>query len=741
MRQFLKKGLMRKLALYYSTLSFAIIILVAGTAYILAKSSLQQSMIDRLKLAVSFKEHDIQQWFTLQRQDILLLSQLPDIQLRVETLLQDELSDQSVILSLKKILFNITKTKANIKIISIVSNQGIVLVSTHHLLEKTYQPLGHLTTYITDFDSPIRPILYNSVITHHKSITFLTPIYNQQQQRMAYLSIELDLEEINKTIQNSWEGEQELQSYLIGQIGTRKAFINSHELSDEHQEMEPSSQAIELALQGKDGSGLYINHQGVAVLGLYQWLEDKNMALIAEISQEKAFSLAQKLAQNILIIGCLFLVIVLTVIYVVSHQIVKPVLQVSQAAIKISQGDFNCRVPVISQDEMGCLAVTFNSMVEQLNQSFHQLELTNEELQLKIIEIQRANEIAEAANRVKSEFIAQMSHELKTPLNSILGFSQVLWEDPLIPELQKSFVQNISTSGQKLLELINDVIDISQNTSQPETNCLSSIDLIEFSERLISDFKSSLRRKSLQLSYQIDPHIPRIVQIDAELLRRIGSYLLDNAIKFTEKGEILLKITRAEKYLEQRSIESSLVYRDSNCAQKDWLKLEIKDTGCGIAPAELTDIFEPFSRPIKQSGFQPGMGLGLPLCQKLVRRMEGEIMVESEVGVGTTVKVIIPFQQSAANGELTYCGSDKLEDSVPGLMSLEDLRQEMAQLPRLWVKSLYQLSCQADDEQVIRLLDDLPQGYQTVKETIADLAKNYHLDTILEVIEPLVMEK
>jgi len=747
MIRFFEKSLLRKLAFYYSSVSFLIIVLVAGSAYLLARSSLKQSVINQLGLAVSLKENEINQWFSLQIQDIFLLAQFPEIIAKTNRFINPPLDSSfdadPTYAELKNILNTITQVKSNIKIVSIVNNQGIVLLSTNPLLEKTYQPLGHLTTYITSPKDTINPIFYNSIITQNKAITLVTPIY-QKNQKIGYLSIELDLAEVDKVIHK----EADLNNsrlYLIGRIGGRNTFVNSLHLDNEDEKISINSLAINSVLEGRNGSGLYKNHEQIPVLGFYRWLEDKNMGLVAEIPQKIAFSLAERLARQILLIGCLFLITILTIIYIVTRKLVQPIAEISEAAIKISQGDLNCHVPVLSKDEIGTLAMTFNVMAKKLNHSFQELEVINEQLKIKVDQLKQANQRAEKANQVKSEFISQMSHELRTPLNSILGFSQVLVEDPAIAESQKSLLVQIYSSGYKLLELINDVISLSKKDDRDEYRCISAISVSEFLEQLSSNFKTRLNRKKLSLIFQISPNVPRFVQADPYLLGKIFNYLLDNSLKFTEKGEIKIKVTRFEPEEKDRECSRYPNYVNPELSEIDWIQWEIEDTGCGIEPQELEHLFEPFSRHFKSGDFQEGMGLGLPMCKKIVRQMEGEIKIQSQVGRGTTVTVILPFQRLSDRVDITLNleteEAETISISGESLESLENLQKSMASLSLAWLKKLYQACCEADDEQVVELLKEFPESESQSRDQIGELAKNYRLDKILELVEPLVINE
>jgi len=756
MIRFLEKSLRKKIAIYYSGLSFLILVLVAGSAYILARSSLKQSMINQLGLAVSLKEKEINQWFSLQLEDVFLLAQFPQVVESIDSLLKaqninlemvDNDNDRDHHIEIKNILNKITELKSNIKIASVVSNQGIVLVSTNPLLEKTYQPLGHLTTYVTNPTDPINPIFYNSIITQNKAITFVSPIFNEDNRRIAYISIELDLSEVDGFLQQGDNYKWEKNIYLIGRIGGRNTFVNSLNLEPEARQFSIHSLAIDSVLEGQNGSGLYINHQNVPVLGLYRWLEDKNMGLVAEVSQKQAFNLAEELAQQIFIIGCILLVIILIIIYIISGKLVKPITEMSEAAIKISQGDLDCTVPVVSKDEIGKLAKSFNVMTEKLRHSFYELELINEELQIKIDELRKANQVAEKANQVKSEFISQMSHELRTPLNSILGFGQVLHSDQEIPDLKKTFLEGILGSGYQLLELINNVIYLCNKDEKKESSSLNVIKIKDTLNEIAESFKGHLSSRNLSLVFELEQGVPQHIQIDAFYLKKILHHLLDNAIKFTPEGEIIIKVSLLAADKVKHLCAKIPDYLDFNTTPVDWIQWSIQDTGCGIKPKELQNLFEPFARHVKTGGFQEGMGLGLPLCKKLVNQMGGEIKLESQVGVGTTVTVILPckkledqVQFNLNKTETVNVEAETIRVVSRSIESWNSLQYSIRSLSRVWLQKMYQACCEADDQKVMELLDELPESESASKRGIGELAENYRLDKILELVEPLVIK-
>ncbi len=245
-------------------------------------------------------------------------------------------------------------------------------------------------------------------------------------------------------------------------------------------------------------------------------------------------------------------------------------------------------------------------------------------------ELQHAVEAAEAANLAKSLFLANMSHELRTPLNVILGFAQVMEHDPDLTPNQQEDLRTIRRSGDHLLSLINDVLDLSKIEAGHCTLEETGFDLIALLHSLRTMLAERMNAKRLQFELEIDPQVPQFIITDAQKLRQILLNLLSNAIKFTQQGQICLQVQ-----LQAESLSNFPPNRQV-------LAFKVTDTGVGIAPEEREKIFDAFVQAKAGKQTTNGTGLGLTISRKLLELMGGKIFVESTPGQGSTFSFTLP---------------------------------------------------------------------------------------------------
>ncbi|MDX2228287.1 MAG: PAS domain S-box protein [Leptolyngbyaceae cyanobacterium bins.349] len=267
----------------------------------------------------------------------------------------------------------------------------------------------------------------------------------------------------------------------------------------------------------------------------------------------------------------------------------------------------------------------------------------------KEIILQQAMEAAEAANLAKSMFLANMSHELRTPLNVILGFAQVMSHDCSLTPGQRSDLQTIQRSGDHLLRLINDILDLAKIEAGHCTYEETSFDLISQLHTLRTMMTERATAKQLQLIFEIAPEVPQFVIADEQKLRQILLNLLSNAIKFTQQGRITLRASVVAQQEGQEAGKSgcrrpgnSGGYLLNSAPQPLTLCFQVIDTGVGIATEEQDSIFDAFVQAEAGRKVVSGTGLGLTISRKLLELMHGTISVQSVPGGGSTFTITLP---------------------------------------------------------------------------------------------------
>ncbi len=246
-------------------------------------------------------------------------------------------------------------------------------------------------------------------------------------------------------------------------------------------------------------------------------------------------------------------------------------------------------------------------------------------------ELQKAKEAAEGANLAKSRFMSGMSHELRAPLNSILGYAQILQRDAALPPGRRDAIDVIHRSGKHLIGLIDGLLDIARIEAGKLRLENAELRLPEFLDQIVQMFRPQTAQKGLQFDYEVSPGLPNIVQIDEKRLRQILINLLSNAVKFTYTGHVLFRVKYAS----------------------DMVHFDVQDSGPGIPADDLERVFLPFERSWAAADEgDTGTGLGLTICRMLTGIMGGELTVKSTVGAGSTftLKLFLPELRSPRSG-------------------------------------------------------------------------------------------
>jgi signal transduction histidine kinase len=688
-----RRSLLVQLVSSFLLLSLTTVLIVGLTVFYQARDSLKSSVFDQLTMAADLKQDELQRWIFDQGQSLYAIAQIPEIQANSQNIFsqpKDAPEYQASLQSLQTSFGAIVDNLSGLQEIFLITRNGRILVSSNLANKGKYQPLAQYGEITSETFKNLAFNFYRSPDTGQLMITFSTNIKDENGKILGMLATHLKLTRIDEIIRSrSGLGETGI-TYLVTKVGStlssRNVLVSTEELAEE--ETTVDSEAIAQATDGKDGKGLYKNHLGVPVIGVYFWLDEQNLALIAEMAQAEAFTPARKLAERIFLIGLGSAGILAIAMWMLGQRITEPIRAIAHTANLVSQGDLNQTAPVLTENEIGELAKAFNQMTWQLKKSYENLENYSHLLEERVAE--RTQELKEKNANLKStlnelkktqaqlvqnekmvslgQLVAGIAHEINNPVNFIYGniepaqhYAQDILEllelyqayypeaNPEILDLAESLdLDFLKQDFPRLLksmyegaERIKEIVISLRNFSRLDESSQKAVDIHEGLDNTLMILQSRLKPRHGHAHIRVVKNYGQLPLVEclAGQLNQVFMNIISNGLDAME--EVWLKT--GLPLVPTLTLTTSLV-------NKNMIAIQITDNGPGIPDDVRKRIFDPFftTKPVGK-----GTGLGLSISyQIIVEKHQGKLECYSELGKGTEFTIHLPVKLSQLRSKI-----------------------------------------------------------------------------------------
>ena len=397
--------------------------------------------------------------------------------------------------------------------------------------------------------------------------------------------------------------------------------------------------------------------------------------------------------------------------------------------------------------------LTIQRLQNQLTERNQCLQQEIEKHKQTMAALQDAKDAADAANDAKSKFLGTMSHELRTPLNAILGFAALMRHNSSLSEDEQGYLASISQSGQHLLKLLNQLLTLISTQSGTLSLREQPFDLHQLVTAIASTYHQKAAAKGLAFLLECASSVPRYIHSDQSKLHQVLTNLLENAMQFTQQGNVTLRVKTGDERVEAWKSESTTANAspDNPCAPSSSLRIplffEVEDTGSGIAPHEISHLFQMFSQTEAGQRSERGLGLGLFISRQFVQVMGGDITIGCLSVEKTIVRFYILAQPLTPDVGQLQClapTSSSLSHvqplAEPPLSTVEAWLLDALQLEMSigWLSQLHQAAIKGFDYQIAQLIQELPTTYSPLVRALTDWNQNFQFDRIVIVTQQLL---
>ena len=559
------------------------------------------------------------------------------------------------------------------------------------------------------------------------TIFIVAPIKDEQNQPQGLIGVGISLEYVQKIAESLKVGQTGYGIVVTGDgsyiYHPNKDYVIQRKITE--LDSPATGELGKLMISG--GSGVYrYTLNGQKKVAFYQPIPLAGWSVATVVPENELFAPASRMLWSLSGVTLIILILAVAIILMAARRLTQPLHDLALHAQEIACGNLGVDVlKAKSDDELGRLITNFNNMTTQLGRRDAELRMVQDELELRVLErteaLAKANqseaelkryrdhleelvrertaelavakEKAESANEAKSAFLSNVSHELRTPLNAILGYSQLMQRDSSLQAEQQDYLNTINNSGEHLLTLINDVLEISKIEAKHVTIEPTTFDFHALLRDLDVMFRVRTNAKNLQFEVIRIGDVPRYIVADENRLRQILINLLANAVKFTDKGGIAVRV--AVKGDTMNNLR---------------LVAEVEDTGVGISADEIDKLFQYFEQTASGRKAGSGTGLGLVISREYARMMGGDIAVTSRVGEGSIFSMEIAIKAGGGwerreivhTRRVTGLESGQI---APRILVVDDVKESRAPLVKLLEITGFEVREAEDGLQALRVFE------------------------------------